>query len=255
MLRKRCSLTLPLNNSKKYLRILILGALPIAGLFWFLHRPATSSEVAIEKPSQLNFKKSNELAQPKIASVQSNEVEIAPATEGTQAQSLTGVDQQKWSVFKNVLETKNDNDPRIDRDLKKLSRPVHQALYEKYDKIPAELRNEKGLVTFLVARDLSSVEDIEFLKKIYEESPCLSLADCKTVGPDETHHSGVNQTTLVYPQMNTLYQIEIQLASHPELLNDPVARTKLTQLLVQAESFPVAAVHDKAAAIRARFGL
>ena len=234
----------------------MIGALLAAGLFLFLKGPSEKNKILAEKPSQLDFKASNQLPAPTVASRQASGVTQVTATmEEKSAVKLQGSDLSQWQVFNSILETKNDNDPRTDLQLKKLSPLFHQALIEKYGAMPAENRNGKGFITFLVARDLNSVEDIQFLKKVYEESPCLSLADCQTTGPDDSHHSSTNQVTLVYPQMNSLYQIENQLATRPELLNNPATRAEITQLLVKAENFPVAMVHKKASEIRARFGL
>lgn len=240
-----------MQTTKNFFKIIfVLGALLIAGLFFYFK---SSKEIPKEsfKPSQLTFVKGNELPQSVTAPIA-----IEKKQEVTfQAENLTAEDQVKWKSFEEILKTKNDNDPRMDTQLKKLSPAVHAALYEKYDQIPAEDRNAKGLVIFLVARDINTIDDIQFMKKLYQESPCLSLADCKTIGPDDPHHSGVNETTLTYPQQSGLYLIEKQLKEKPQLLNDAAFRSGVIQILVQAESFPVPAIREKARAIRAAYGL
>jgi hypothetical protein len=83
----------------------------------------------------------------------------------------------------------------------------------------------------------------------------LSLADCKTVGPDDPHHSAMNQTTLNYPQLATLYKLESALRSNPEILKNPTERERAVSILSHAESFPVPAVQERALQIRNEFGL
>lgn len=208
----------------------------------------------------MNFSQGNEL--PKAPSVAAN-VNVTEKVNkpdkieeaAFHPENLTVEDQTKWTIFEAILKTKNDNDPRMDKTLKKLSPAVHEALYKKYETIPAEDRNAKGLVIFLVARELKTLEDIEFMKKVYQESPCLSLTDCKTVGPDDLHHSSVNETTLSYPQQSGLYLIEKQLKENPQLLSSAAFRSGVIQVLVQAENFAVPAIREKASAIRQTYGL
>ena len=139
---------------------------------------------------------------------------------------LGATDVATLETIEAVVKSKNDNDPRINTELKSLSPDVHQALYAKYKAFPAEDRNNRGLVVFLIARDLKSVADLDFLKKVYAESPCLSLEDCKNVGSDDAHFSGTNQTTMNYPQFAGLYQLEKQLEGRRDLLKDPVFKRR-----------------------------
>lgn len=173
----------------------------------------------------------------------------------TAVSKLSEPDLKAWKTFESILQTKNDNDSRMDQDLKKLSPEMRKALFEKYNSLPAEDRSDRGLITFLIARDITTPDDLSFLKSVFEESPCLSLADCKTVGPDDPHFSSVNQTTLNYPQLNTLFQLEKTLEAHPEYLKDPEMREKFVATLRQAETFAVPVVQQKAQQIRARFQL
>jgi hypothetical protein len=159
------------------------------------------------------------------------------------------------AVFEEILKSNNDNDPRLDSVLRQLSPETRSALYERYGKLKPEDRDGRGLIVFLIARDLSYASDVEFLAKVYQEQPCLSLGDCKNTGSDDPHFSGVNETTLNYPQFAGLFQLESQLAMRPRLLQNPEFKSQLEYLLKQAESFPVPAIADKAAEIRKRFGL
>lgn len=169
--------------------------------------------------------------------------------------TLNNKDQHIWLVFESVLATKNDSDPRLDTDLKNLSSDIRKALFEKYQALPPEERNNKGLIVFLIARDIQSAQDLEFLNKVYQEGPCLSLENCKQTGSDDPHYSGMNQTTLNYPQLAGLYQIEKQLREKPEILKNPELRNGIVTALKHAENFPVPVVQQKAEQIRTRHGL
>ena len=239
-----------------------MGALLLAGLFFYSQKTKTRAELVIEKPSQLDFKQSNHIAElksPTRDQAAESEVVSKPSSLHSvvlpKAESLQGEDKNKWLIFQSILQSKNDNDRRLDLDLKKMSPAVHEALYEQYESLPDEEHSGKGLIAYLVARDLETTKDIQFLQKIYQEKPCLSLADCKTLGADDAHLSSVEQTTLIYKQMSALYVIEQQLATEPQRLNNASYRNGIIQILIQAESFPVATVQEKARAIRTKFNL
>lgn len=251
------------QTKKKSILIVFIGALLLAGLFLFARQQSQISPENL-KPSQLNFSESNEL--PKTAATRFTDAttESGPkATDQNEVPSKVSIalnklqneDLKKWQTFESILSSKNDNDPRIDQEFKHISSDLKIALMEKYATIPAESRNDRGLISFLVARDLNSTADTDFLKKVFEEPPCLSLADCKTIGPDDAHHSGINQTTLEYPKMAALYQIEKRLTEHPEILSNPSLREGIVADLRQAEACPVPMIQQKALQIRTRFQL
>ena len=252
MLKRRCLLTLP-HNKKLVLIVLLLGALLTAGLFLFKAQRPRPLEVSELKPSQLNLSQSNSL--PTTSTNAQVEAVEKPELILPKAQQLQNEDKSKWDVFDNIVKTKNDNDPRLDHELKNLSPALREALFEKYDSLPQEDRSARGLIAYLIARELKTPEDAQFLKQVYQEAPCLSLADCKTSAPDDPHHSSTNQTTLVYPQLSLLYVIEKQLTENPQYLNDASKRSEYIQLLVAAESYPVPVVNEKARGIRNKFGL
>jgi hypothetical protein len=247
-------------TKNKFSALVVLGALLIAGLFFFFQSEPNQEKNNL-KPSQLDFSKSNQL--PTTPTVSKVEASAAPSSVpgSTSAPKITlqAEDLKAWQVFENVLQTKNDNDPRIDQYFKTLNENLRTALIQKYQTFAAEDRNARGLVAFLIARDTnfsnSNGQSAEFLKKVFDEPPCLSLSDCKTIGPDDPHHSGTNQTTLTYPQLATLFQLEARIRNNPELLKDPKAREEFVAILSRAESFAVPAVQERALQIRKEFGL
>lgn len=243
------------RSLKNLILIFIAGALLIAGLFLFARKLAAPPPAEISNPDQLDFRDSNTLpAAPETAA--ETAPEAAPAVPPAEPPStLTAEESRAWQSFESVLASHNDNDPRLDRDLKSLTPALRAALAVRYQTIPAEERNARGLVVFLIARDLRTADGAEFLKKVYQEEPCLSLDDCSKTGQEDPHFSGANQTTMNYPQLAGLFQIEKQLSERPELLRDPAMRAEILDVLKNAENFPVPAVQNKARAIRRKYGL
>lgn len=240
------------------------GALLIAGLFLFFRSKTSEHDISSLKPSQLDFTRSNNLNSSINTAKTTSQTaegpqELDPKGESATVSSienLTPSEKNQWSVFESILKTKNDNDPRLDQDFKKLSSAFREALYQKYALLPAEDHSGRGLIVYLIAKDISSMEDMQFLKKVYQEAPCLSLPDCQSPpNNSDPHHSGVDQTTLIYKQLSILHLIDKQLSANPDLLNDASSRSGFTQILAQAESYPIPAVHEKARALRAKYGL
>ena len=135
--------------------------------------------------------------------------------------SLDSAEAKQISVFDEILQSKNDNDQRLDTDLRHLSAKVKRTLEQKYQNMPTESRNSRGTVALLIGRDLNSPEDVEFLKTILNEPPCLSLENCGSApAGDDEHGRGPMGVTLVYPQLVTLTMLDRYLASpeaSPEL--------------------------------------
>lgn len=166
---------------------------------------------------------------------------------------LSPGEQKQWQVFQEILKSRNDNDPRLDKELSQLSVELHQLLKEKYSQLPAESRNERGLITFLVARDLKGAEDLEFLKAVYEEAPCLSLENCGVRSNSDPHLSGIDQNSMNYPQLAALYQLEKQLDKNPTFFQDSAIKDRLRALLTQAKQFGVPVVRTKAEEVASKF--
>ncbi len=156
---------------------------------------------------------------------------------------------KKLAVLNEILASRDDNDPRMDRDLKNLSVEAKQALRERYRTLTPEDRNGRGTVVFLIGRELQSAEDVAFLADVLSEAPCLSLADCSrdtsvSRGADIHQDEGIG-VTLSYPQIVSLVSIERFLEKSggqiPPALRDSIARA-----VRSAESSPVPAVAQRA---------
>lgn len=167
----------------------------------------------------------------------------------TVSKKLSIEDQKRWDLIQQHLSMSNDNDQKVDVELSQLSEPLREKIKEAYSSLPMENRNGRGFLAFLVARDLKSTKDLEFLKGIYEEGTCLSLSDCNAEAPSDPHLDSINNTSLNYPQMVTLYQLRKKIEDNPKILEEPGVKESLMGLLREARQFPAAGISSRAEAI------
>ena len=130
--------------------------------------------------------------------------------------TLSAQDLKKLELFKAVIESGKDNDPRVDKELKDLSPALKNALREEYQKLPKEHRNGRGFIAFLIGRSLADISDVTFLEQVVNEEPCLSFKDCSTPGPmyEEAEEHSTN-VTLNYPQIVASRMLKQNLAKAP----------------------------------------
>ncbi len=147
--------------------------------------------------------------------------------------SLSIEDQKKKAIFEEILQTKKDNDPRIDQELNHLSPELKKVLMMSYLNLALEQRNQRGFAALLLAREASGEQEYLFLKDILEEKTCLSLQNCDSpsTDKDDPHHSGTDEVTLSYPQLVVLYQIEQRLGREPALLENPKERGLILKVI------------------------
>jgi hypothetical protein len=156
---------------------------------------------------------------------------------------LDDKDRDQVRVFEEIIASKNDNDPRMDRLLRDLSEPVKNELRKKYTATPLENRNERGTVVFLIGREVSegraSTADLQFLKEVLLEKPCLSLVDCTkspaSGSPDEQHLDSIHETTADYPQLMGLRYLRQALQSE---VVSPVMREAIQSVFEAARQSP-----------------
>ena len=105
-----------------------------------------------------------------------------------------------------ILQSRNDNDPRLDTDFNTLSVEARRLFRERYRQIAPERRNERGTIVYLLGKNLRDDEDWAFLREVVSEPPCLSLADCAkpSTGPAEMG----DEVTLAYPALVALKQAQ-----------------------------------------------
>ena len=194
---------------RRFVLVSLAGALLFAVLWRWSQTPATTSVAPAPESEQFTQRYVNEQLKAEdksvvelnsSANVENRQVSVRPSLEVT----------KKLQVLEEILKSKNDNDPRLDTEFKNLSPEMKKALESQYEKRPEEDRNGRGTIAFLVAREISGPEDLEFLSSVLREEPCLSLADCKQTNPSEkdAHLGGVDDLTMNYPQIVVLNQIE-----------------------------------------------
>ncbi|MGZ3784844.1 MAG: hypothetical protein ACXVC3_09900 [Bdellovibrio sp.] len=181
------------------------------------------------------------------------QLQIEKETEVQSPPFKSSEDQKKWSTLIEIIHSKNDNDPRLDKSFHNLSTEFHLELFHYYSKLPMESRNDRGLVAFLIARDIQGPQDIDFLRSIYDEKPCLSLKDCSTTADNDSHLSNLDQVSSNYPQMVVLYQLDQQLKSGNPAFAMPPIKDHIKEILNRASQFPVPLVQRKAEAIKAAY--
>lgn len=231
-----------MQQTKKSLLAIILGALLIAGLFFYFQSSEPEQNVAALKPSQLDFSQGNQIKEART-------IDLPPQVSPFEvpiAKNLPEKDQKKWAVFLEALKSKNDNDPQLDAELRELSPEMHESIKAAYKLLPPEDRNGRGLAAFLIARDLKTRADAEFVKEILKESPCLSFQNCSVEAAPDPHLDGINQTSLNYPQLAALYQLEKRLEDKPEILDDPEMKSEIAEIIREGRQFPSAAVQKRA---------
>lgn len=125
--------------------------------------------------------------------------------------SWTESTRTKIKILREILSSKNDNDPRLDRDLSLLNTEDKRALRSQYQAFPPEARNERGTVVFLVGRNLDSEADLSFFEGVLREAPCLSFTSCAERMKDEPdpHLEGPLSVSLNYPQMVAMNRLEL----------------------------------------------
>ena len=187
---------------------------------------------------------------------QPKEKEVMPPSEAKSAVSPPALSEKtlrSLRVLNEVLASKNDNDPRLDQEFRKLSPELKLALRAKYENLSLEDRNGRGTIVFLLGREISTPEDLEFLHAVLSEPPCLSLSDCakETVesrGGDEDSSLGVS-TTLAYPQLVGLVSLDKLLSKAGANGLEREMRDAAWKIVDAAKGSPIAAVAKRAAEI------
>lgn len=110
------------------------------------------------------------------------------------------------SALQGALESHNDNDPKLDTEMRNLTPETKSKMIGMYRSMAREKRNDRGMIAFLIGREINRDEDLEFLEEVLAELPCLSLSNCETESGSAPHADGEvsNDTTLIYPQLVSL---------------------------------------------------
>lgn len=168
--------------------------------------------------------------------------------------SLNVEDQRKLKIVQEILISENDNDPRINTEFENLSLKLKMSLFDQYQALAGEKRKQKALIVLLLSRQIQTNEDVELLKKVFEDQQCLSLQDCK-VKTTETdfYNAAMEEIIINYPQMILLYEISKHLSSLDSPLRESKLRYEVRPLLAVAVQNGTPAVRSKAQELIARY--
>lgn len=110
----------------------------------------------------------------------------------------------RLALLEEILASRDDNDPRLDREFVALSAEEKALFRAAYAARPRERLNERGTIVYLLGRNLTAPEDWAFLREVAAEPPCLSLADCAKAAPAAGEHG--DAVTLSYPSLVAVRQ-------------------------------------------------
>lgn len=161
------------------------------------------------------------------------------------------------AMLEEILLSKNDNDPRLDSAFRELSLQAKRLFRQKYRQLPAEERNERGTIIYLLGKNLSSAEDWEFLRAVVSEPPCLSLENCSRetdAAPGGNYTSG-EAVALAYPALVALKQAERALGESRAAGRRDEASRQALLLIISAKSSGSKIVSDLAAELERRFAV
>lgn len=199
------------SNSKSLWILFATGLGLILGIYLYLNSGSlvTSGEMSKSAvtPSNSFEPEQTHSLNPQTAS--GAEGASAPPSNSTQNTLAS----EQLRILEELLKSHNDNDPRMDRELLVLSETAKAMFREKYRSLPAEKRNDRGTIVFLIGRNLSTAQDFAFLDEVIKETPCLSLDDCtkaETGGQNRENdeHQGGFAVSLAYPQLVALHSLE-----------------------------------------------
>lgn len=228
--------------------VIAIGGVILAG--WFirsgLRKPEPVSELTTPQTERPLAQENTSEPAPTLTSA-------SQATASPEAR-LSAVTTEKLNILSEILASRNDNDPRLDTEFRGLSEETKKSFHAKYRSIPAEQRNAKGTVVFLLGREITGPADVAFLREVLSEPPCQSLADCSkpqsVSSGDDLHHESGMEITLAYPQMVALVSLDDFLKSNAA--PDPAMRDAIAQALQTARSSGIPVLVRKAAEVEKR---
>ncbi len=195
-------------NSK--ILIAVLGVMGGVSVWVYLTRPKPASTGLEMSPSSGEATAGADLAGNSGAFAINSGASAAPpaGSAATHTAALTPEDSRKVRILDEILLSKNDNDPRLDTELRDFTPAAKAAIRARYEGTRPERRNERGTLVFLLGREIREPADLGFFAGVLAEKPCLSLQDCnrppEAHSGEEEHFESINETTANYPQLMAL---------------------------------------------------
>lgn len=189
--------------------------------------------------------------EPRVASTTPVSTTSAPAdVPPSPTLSPTAEGETPLGVIREILRTRNESDPRLDQVLRQLSAQDKGMIRQMYRELPSEDRSGRGLLAFTIARGEISPQDMRFLRAVVQEKPCLSLVDCSRADQEiDVHNSHVDEVSLVYPQLASLYQLRRQAEKGTLDLSNEALRNDYMKLIQAARRHPADSVRRIAESI------
>lgn len=197
-------------KSKAKLLMVILGGIGVVSVAAYITRPKPAPTSMEMNPSSGEALAGNDLAGNSGGGTISAGASSAPPAGMTasDAAALAPEDSRKFRILDEILLSKNDNDPRLDAELKDFTPAAKAAIRARYESTRPEHRNERGTLVFLLGREIREPADLGFFAGVLAEKPCLSLQDCnrppEAHSGEEEHFESINETTANYPQLMAL---------------------------------------------------
>ena len=166
-------------------------------------------------------------------------------------------DRDQLHLLEQILASRNDNDPRLDTELRRLSSGAKFLMEGRYQQFAPEARNDRGTVVFLIGRNLESSDDMDFMRSVLAEPPCRSLGDCSQEGGEThgeaKHLESTDEVTKAYPQLVALKSIENYLNQASSGGEKPPLSDQALAALQEAMRSPVPSIAQAAQALIQRY--
>jgi hypothetical protein len=167
------------------------------------------------------FLKNRDQTQSQVLAVAPGSISIQPPTTARYlpaplAKSQIQAKSKRLKALEEIINLKNDNDPRLDTDFQNLTALERSEFRGRCRELPSEKLNERGTIIFLLGQNLKNAEDLSFIAEVVEMPNCLSLENCeKDQGQQTGDHIASDVVTLSYPQLVALKALEKFLSESP----------------------------------------
>jgi hypothetical protein len=148
----------------------------------------------------------------------------------------------KVAILSQVLKDQADNDPRVDKELSRLNQKERLDFRAKYRSLKPEALKNRGLIVYLLGRNIVTQGDLDFMAEVLNERGCLSLSNC-AVTDGNTFSESALATQLSFPKLMAIAALKAKLSSHPSIkmrkaIKDVLqsARGSMNPLIVKAAS-------------------
>jgi hypothetical protein len=148
----------------------------------------------------------------------------------------------KVAVLNQVLADQTDNDSRVDHELSKLNQKDRLDFRDKYRSLRAESLRDRGLIVYLLGRNIETQGDLDFMKEVLNERNCLSLENC-AVTDQKTLSAPEMASHLAFPKLMAIAALKAKLEARPsnkmrEAIESILqgARASMNPLIVKAAS-------------------